>query len=80
MPGKRLPRDPHGFDTVDRSILAGVANGATNTEIAFAMNMSVNTVQNRMVRAMGLLRARNRAHLAALFVRTYEVARARRSA
>jgi DNA-binding NarL/FixJ family response regulator len=73
MPGRNLPRDPHGFDTIDRAILSGIAAGGTNPEIADALKYSTFTVQSRIVRAMRILNARNRAHLAALYVRTYEL-------
>lgn len=66
------PRDLFGFDWIDRATLALIADGDTNPDIALAMNMSVHTVQNRICRAMRRLDARNRPHLAAIYVRRYE--------
>ena len=65
-------RDLFGFDWVDRSILAQISHGSTNPQIAYALNMPVHTVQNRICRAMRRLDASNRAHLAAIYVRRYE--------
>lgn len=65
-------RDLFGLDETDRDILAAVANGRTNPEIAAHVIMPVHTVQNRICRAMRRLDARNRAHLAAIYVRRYE--------
>jgi DNA-binding NarL/FixJ family response regulator len=66
------PRDLFGLDATDRYILAHIANGETNETIAGSIPMPVTTVQNRICRAMRRLDARNRAHLAAIYVRRYE--------
>jgi DNA-binding NarL/FixJ family response regulator len=66
------PRDLLGMDATDRYILAHIANGETNATIAESIPMPVATMQHRICRAMRRLDARNRAHLAAIYVRRYE--------
>lgn len=60
-------RDKGALDADDRAILAAVANGDTNVEIAAATHYCETTIRNRLTRLMTIYQARNRTHLAALY-------------
>ena len=56
-------------DDIDRMIVEGIIDGDSDTEIAEKIHYAVQSVRNRVSRLLKETGARNRTHLAVLFVR-----------
>ena len=56
-------------DTIDREIVSMIATGLTDDEIARGVYLSCQTVRNRISRMLERSGARNRTHLASVFIR-----------
>ena len=53
----------------EEEVLRHVAEGLTNNEIASAMHLSEETIKSHVKHCLGKLGARNRTHMAVLYVR-----------
>lgn len=58
-----------GLTGREREVLHLVAEGYTDAEIGRALHISIYTAQNHVKSILGKLKARNRAHAGAMYVR-----------
>jgi DNA-binding NarL/FixJ family response regulator len=78
-PARSLPRALNGVTDREREVLALVARGLSNTEIAERLRLSLATVKTHISRLLAKLQARDRAQLVIVAYETGLVTRSARA-